>query len=138
MMQKSQGKGHGMMKQNRPGHAPPRSPPRMLTSCSCDVLACAAEVPCVGSRAVKGICQYGALRMAETKEKVGMKMKVAQGGLGIVSTYSLAEVLKVGLFAGWLKEWICFRLQETSWNEACDFDLRICFSRYAGAAGLFD
>jgi hypothetical protein len=29
-MQKSHGNGHGMMKQKRPGHAPPLSPPRSL------------------------------------------------------------------------------------------------------------
>ncbi len=41
-----------MMKQNRPGHAPPRSPPRMRISCSCDIFACAGEVVWDGSRAV--------------------------------------------------------------------------------------
>jgi len=30
IMQKSHGNGHGIMKQKRPGHAPPRSPPRSL------------------------------------------------------------------------------------------------------------
>jgi hypothetical protein len=42
------------MKQNRPGHIPPRSPPRMRISCSCDVFACAGEVVWDGSRAVVG------------------------------------------------------------------------------------
>jgi hypothetical protein len=72
MMQKSQGKGHGMMKQNRPGHIPPRSPPRMRISCSCDVFACAGEVVWDGSRAVVGIEHVS--NVAQTKME--MKAKV--------------------------------------------------------------
>jgi hypothetical protein len=40
------------MKQNRPGQSSDRSPPRMLTSCSCDSFACVGVVAWEGSRVI--------------------------------------------------------------------------------------
>jgi hypothetical protein len=62
------------MKQNRPGHIPPRSPPRMRISCSCDVFACAGKVVWVGSRAVVGTEHVSKVAQTRMETKALVKM----------------------------------------------------------------